>query len=178
MSTQKTVLAWHVLLDSGIAQWTGRVPPSTPEHVDGQIVMCKRGLHACRSLVLALYYGEGTLLRRVRLSSEIIEDYDKLCATDRRELWRMQARSAVRRFVVWCAKQLGEPIKKNVEISSAPWAWVLNMYCRLLSSAIFRGRFGTLAGAERYLNRQLEGFVFAERRKRLRARARRKEKRG
>ena len=51
----------------------------------------------------ALYYAPGPIVRRVELSGKIIEDYDKACASRRRELWRFDATDILHEFARWCA---------------------------------------------------------------------------
>jgi len=80
---EESVLGWHwcrsdrrLRFDDHRAVHAGGV-----YDVDGPIVLCRRGLHACRTAMQALHYASGDLICRVRLSGEIREDHDKLAAS-------------------------------------------------------------------------------------------------
>lgn len=66
--------------------------------VDGPPVLCKHGLHASRRLIDALEYAPGAMLYRVRLSGAIVRESDKMAATKRTALWRIDAERALRLF--------------------------------------------------------------------------------
>ncbi|HEX3961606.1 MAG TPA: hypothetical protein VHZ03_34105 [Trebonia sp.] len=67
-------------------------------------MLCRRGLHGCRTAMQALHYASGDVICRVRLSGEIREDNDKLAASRREVLWLADAGAALHRFAVWCAE--------------------------------------------------------------------------
>jgi hypothetical protein len=100
------IYGWHFLCDDGTAAG-GYVPPSdgSMEKIEPPIVLCERGFHASKRPIDALRYANGALIRRVVMSGEIIEDDDKVVATQRRELWRADATIAMHRFAVWCANE-------------------------------------------------------------------------
>ena len=66
--------------------------------IDPPLEMCARGLHAARHPSDALKYAPGSLLYRVELSGELIEDHDKLCASERTALAMIDATELLRAF--------------------------------------------------------------------------------
>jgi hypothetical protein len=93
----KSVLAWHFVWKT---LRDGRAIPKdyvTLVH-EGELVMCKSGLHASRRLIDALLYATGNTVCRVRCSGKIIEDKDKLVCSDRKILWRINASNLLRQF--------------------------------------------------------------------------------
>lgn len=106
MIAEESVLAWHwcqhnrlLGFDDDRSVYTGGV-----YEVDGPIVLCKHGLHGCRTALQALYYASGDVICRVRLSGEIWEDPEKLAASRREVLWLADGGPTLHRFAVWCAE--------------------------------------------------------------------------
>jgi len=101
-----SVLAWHwCRRDRRLGPGDHRaVRAGGVYDVDGPIVLCKRGLHGCRTAMQALHYASGDVICRVRLSGEIRENYDKLAASRREVLWLAEAGATLHRFAVWCAE--------------------------------------------------------------------------
>jgi len=73
MIAEESVLAWHwcqhdrlLGFDDDRSVYAGGV-----YEVDGPIVLCKHGLHGCRTALQALYYASGDVICRVRLSGVI-----------------------------------------------------------------------------------------------------------
>ena len=70
----------------------------------GEIVPCKSGLHASERLIDALQYAPGETLCRVRPGGKIVShDNDKLVASERTILWRIDAADPLRVFARRCA---------------------------------------------------------------------------
>ncbi len=95
-----SLLAWHFLpADGCLANGDGRrVVVGETLRVDGPLVLCTRGLHASRRLTDALKYAPGPILCRVRLSGDVAEGDDKLCATERTVEWMLDATPVLRDF--------------------------------------------------------------------------------
>lgn len=92
------MLAWHFLPSHGGLRHDdhGIVEPGSTLCVDsGLLLLCKNGLHACKKVVDALYYApfdviptrSSVKLCRVEMGGRIIEDTDKLVASERTVLW-------------------------------------------------------------------------------------------
>lgn len=95
----KPVLGWWFAADDTLPNGDGRaVVVGETLTVPGPVVLCERGLHASRRAVDALRYAPGSILYRVRLSGEVVEDDDKMVATKRTALWRIDATRALRLF--------------------------------------------------------------------------------
>ena len=82
----KSVLAWHF---TGDKLRNGEPIPEQGEwlEIDGDPIMCSRGLHASKHPYDALKYAPGAALHRVRLDGTILIDNDKLVATRRKIIW-------------------------------------------------------------------------------------------
>jgi hypothetical protein len=68
--------------------------------------MCESGLHASVRLIDALQYAPGNTICRVELDGEIVEGDDKVVATRRRILWRVDGEELLQEFARWCALQV------------------------------------------------------------------------
>jgi hypothetical protein len=95
-------LAWHFVGDT---LRDGRPIPADSvvlKH-EGPIVLCESGLHASVRILDALGYAPGTTVCRVELTGTIFEDGDKLAASERTILWRLDATDVLRAFARRCA---------------------------------------------------------------------------
>jgi hypothetical protein len=97
--------AWHFV---GETLRDGRPVPADGEWLkhDGELEMCKSGLHASVRLIDALKYAPGATICRVELDGEIVEDDDKVVAMRRRIVWRVDGDGLLREFARWCALQV------------------------------------------------------------------------
>ena len=97
--------AWHLV---GKTLRDGRPVPADGEWLehDGELVMCKSGLHASERLIDALRYAPDSTICRVELDGEILHDDDKVVAMRRRILWRVDGEELLREFARWCALQV------------------------------------------------------------------------
>jgi len=128
----KSILAWHFLKDDGgCCYGDGKPRPGGIETVstdEQPLKPCCWGLHASRDILDALGHAGGHLLRRVELSGKILEDYDKMCATKRRELWRLDATNILHEFACWCMGRilnwLRKPVPRLVDALEAKRAWL------------------------------------------------------
>ena len=99
------MLAWHFTrTDCRLGFDDGRlvVPGETLTH-DGDLVLCKQGLHASRRIMDALRWAPGPYVWRVRLSGDRLNDSDKMVATERTALWGFDATDTLRLFARRCA---------------------------------------------------------------------------
>jgi hypothetical protein len=71
--------------------------------VEGDIVLCKRGLHFSRRAIDALAYARGPLCWYVEADGTVIEGDDKVVCSRRRALWMEDAEQVLRRFARSCA---------------------------------------------------------------------------
>lgn len=86
--------------------------------VDGEIELCKFGLHASPRLIDALNYAPGSYIWKVELSGEVIHGDDKSVASERKALWGYDATEVLRAFsrrvaldaveTRWDAEKFGE----------------------------------------------------------------------
>lgn len=97
-----SVLAWH-FAGTRMRDGSRLGAPGEIEIHDGPLVMCESGLHASERLMDALTYAPGTLLRRVRLSGEVLRDRDRMVADCREVLWECDMTAALRLFARKCA---------------------------------------------------------------------------
>ena len=95
-------VAWH-FAGTQMRDGSRLGAPGEVETYDGPLEMCESGLHASERLLDALKYAPGSLLRRVRLSGEILRGDDKLVASRREVLWECDMTPALRLFARRCA---------------------------------------------------------------------------
>ena len=99
------VLGWWFTESDRLPNGDGRpVVVGEKLTVDCTPVCCHAGLHASRKVLDALKYAPGAVLYRVRLSGRIDTQNDKLCATERTALWRLDATNVLREFVAVVAR--------------------------------------------------------------------------
>ncbi|MET3929535.1 hypothetical protein ABIE51_001422 [Lysobacter sp. OAE881] len=77
------------------------------EH-DGEVVICKSGLHASSHPFDALQYAPGKTLCLVEVEGVVTRQEDKLVAKRRRIVKRIDAEPLMREFSRWCALQVIE----------------------------------------------------------------------
>jgi hypothetical protein len=111
MDTQqgRTLLAWHFARNDSRQDYGAciLIEPGGTERIDERdgLVLCRWGLHASVRAIDALGYGKGLNVRRVELRGHIVEGDDKACATERRELWRIDGRRPLLEWAIWAAQQ-------------------------------------------------------------------------
>jgi hypothetical protein len=94
----KTILAWHFVADT--LRDGSPIPPDGAwlKHTGG-VIPCKSGLHASIDPFDALIYAPGNTLCRVELRGTIkYHEDDKIVASKRRILWRVDATDMLRSF--------------------------------------------------------------------------------
>lgn len=111
-----TRLAWHFLHPDNKLRDGRDAPPGGEWLVhDGPVVPCESGLHASEQAIDALKYApyeHKIVLCRVELRGTVIEHgepVDKLAASERRILWRLDGDTTdrvLREFARWSASQV------------------------------------------------------------------------
>ena len=93
----KQILAWHFVGDT---LRDGSAIPKDGEwlKVKTPLSLCNHGLHASLNPFDALQYAPGETLCRVALRGEIVHGDDKLCASERMIICRMDATELLRYF--------------------------------------------------------------------------------
>jgi hypothetical protein len=125
----KPILAWWFCAADKLPHGDGRpVVVGETHDVEGEIVPCERGLHASARLIDALKYAEGPILYRVRLSGTVKSESDKLAASRRTYLWRIDATRVLHLFACDVAEEAlaraGNPDPRSVEAIRVKRAWV------------------------------------------------------
>ena len=94
--------AWHFV---GSTLRDGRPVPDNGVMLrhNGQLKVCSSGLHASSRLIDALKYAPGNNICRVRMSGEIQDHGDKMVASERTILWRVNGEDLLREFARLCA---------------------------------------------------------------------------
>ena len=97
-----TILGWHFV---GESLRDGRPIPDdgvTLQH-GGELALCKSGLHASIRIIDALCYAPGATICWVRCGGIIVESDDKIVASKRTILWRVDGDPLLREFARTCA---------------------------------------------------------------------------
>lgn len=99
------IQAWHFVGDT---LRDGRPVPADGELLrhDGELELCARGLHASDRVIDALLYAPGNTICRVQIGGKILRGEDKLCASERTILWRIDAETLLFEFARWAALQV------------------------------------------------------------------------
>lgn len=90
-------LAWHL---TGSKLRDGSPIPPVGEWLrhDGEMEICRSGLHASERLTDALEYAPGNTLHRVTVRGDIKRQHDKLVGRERRIEWSVDAEPVLRAF--------------------------------------------------------------------------------
>jgi hypothetical protein len=134
--SRRSVLAWHFLSEDRLLRYghgdLGPVEPGYIYSAEGPLELCRNGMHASVRPLDALQYAPSPIVCRVRLmpgahhptcdkrnydgtlsqracncnGDPIVDGGDKLCARHREVLWMQDARTILRLFAVWCARDM------------------------------------------------------------------------
>ena len=98
----KPIKAWHFCGDT---LRDGRAIPADGEKLihTGDLELCASGFHASKRILDTLKYAPGSTICRVELSGTTIECDDKLVASERTILWRIDGEYTLWRFARMCA---------------------------------------------------------------------------
>jgi hypothetical protein len=96
----KKVDAYYFSTDDKVLQHgDGRKIVEGKTHkAEGNIILCRNGLHASRHPMDALDYAKGSILWKVELSGKILEDNDKLVASKRKYIKGINFENELRLF--------------------------------------------------------------------------------
>src|SRR5271166_2007818 len=91
------ILAWHFVGDK---LRNGDLIPldGVTLRFSGRLRMCESGFHASRRIIDALHSAPGDTVCRVLIGGDIIEEPDKLVASERSILWRLDAKELLTEF--------------------------------------------------------------------------------
>ena len=97
---QKTIQAFYFAKDNKKLRYhdNRKIRVGSTHTVEGKLSLCSNGLHASKRLIDALSYAPGSQLYLVELSGDILEGHDKLCASYRKYLARIDADKLFREF--------------------------------------------------------------------------------
>lgn len=109
------VLAWH-FVDGTLRDGRSVPADGVPLIHDEPLVLCNTGLHASVRLIDALQYAPGATLCRVVCSEKIIHSDDKLVASRRTILWRIDLSEILESFARQCALGVAHLWKMPVEV--------------------------------------------------------------
>ncbi|WP_217279089.1 DUF7666 domain-containing protein [Stenotrophomonas maltophilia] len=105
--SQEVLTAFHFVADT---LRDGRPVPADGELLvhDGEVRLCAQGLHASIDAFDALQYAPGNTLCLVELTGAIVRGDDKVAASERRIIKRIDAEPLMREFARWSALQVIE----------------------------------------------------------------------
>jgi len=95
---ETTTVAWHFTADDKLRD--GRPVPPVGDWLrhEGEIEICRTGLHASERLFDALSFAPGNMLHRVECRGIEGREDDKLVCRERRVLWTIDAEPVLRAF--------------------------------------------------------------------------------
>lgn len=127
MTSEERILGWHFADGMKLPNDESLVVGKT-YHIDGDIELCLRGLHASRQILDALKYAPGTTLSRVESWGDVQECDDKLVARNRRVLWTLDATMVLHEFACRVAEdalsRVDKPDPRSVAAIAAKRAWM------------------------------------------------------
>ena len=118
---EKKILAWHFVTDDRML--AHQTPPMevAPGYIygepNGDIIICKRGMHASRTVHDALGFAQGSQLCRVRVWGDVQEQNDKIVGRYREVLAIRDVASELRLWGCWCVR--------NTPITGGKTVWDL-----------------------------------------------------
>ena len=125
--------AWHFLKDDGSLQWkcgntkypkVGQTLKVNPDRLE----LCSYGLHASKRLLDALQYAPGATVCRVELGGRILEDTDKVVASERTVLQMADAADVLHEFACRCAEDalqlIESPDPRSIAAIKAKRQWL------------------------------------------------------
>lgn len=94
----KKIQAWHFVGDDGKRRDGVIEKVGKTYHIEGDLVMCERGLHASRRILDALQYAPGLIVRRVECWGKADEQSDKIVCRYRKVLWQKDITNILHEF--------------------------------------------------------------------------------
>lgn len=170
-STPAEGLYWHFANDDGTLRYDLEhvtVTPGLSLRIDGEPVLCKRGLHASKRALDALQYAPGCTVCRVTLGGTVLHDTDKSVGTERTVVAVADATRTLHEFAIWCAEQALALIPddqrdpRSAEALRVKRAWLDgNATDEDLAAARAAAGAAALAAAGAAQNRRLEDMLSA-----------------
>lgn len=122
-------LYWHFLAADGRMTYTNKlVEVGKTYRIEGEVVLCKRGLHASARALDALKYAPGPVVCLVTLGGIVLHSKDKSVAQERTVLAMVDATAVLHEFACWCAEQalalVGETDPRSVEAIATKRRWL------------------------------------------------------
>jgi len=104
---KQSVLAWHFCRsDKRLGNDDNRlIVPGETLSVEGPLKLCEHGLHGSKDILDALSYSKSSLVCRVRIWGDVLEDTDKLAGTHRKCLWMLDIDKILHEFACQVAEQ-------------------------------------------------------------------------
>ena len=128
MSTTETIqeqdgiLAWHFLRPDRRLRYKDNQPCELGEgdlveegktlSYDGELELCRSGMHGSIKVLDALQYVPGYVVSRVKLWGSVVRSDDKIVASHRTCLWILDQEDVMHEFACWCAEQSFEIQRK------------------------------------------------------------------
>ena len=115
---EKKILAWHFVADDRML--AHQLPPMevVPGYIYGEpkgdIIICRRGMHASRRAYDALSFAQGSQLCRVHVWGDIAEHTDKIVGRYREVLAIRDVASELRLWGCWCVRNTLAAGRKTV----------------------------------------------------------------
>lgn len=108
-AAEQPILGWHFIAsDHKLKHRDDRIViPGETLSVEGDLILCERGLHASRRALDALRYTNNNEVTvcRVECWGDVQEEDDKLVARNRRALWMYDATKVLHQFAVDIARE-------------------------------------------------------------------------
>ena len=103
-----TILGWHFAQNDMRLGYDDEreIRDGETLHHDGELVMCKSGLHYSERIINALHYSRGHMICRVEGPADALVESDKRCGAWRKCLWHIDGEELLRDFARWCALQV------------------------------------------------------------------------
>jgi hypothetical protein len=111
------IRAWHFVKDDGTNRDGIKEEIGKWYRVEGEIKLCQRGLHGSVRLIDALQYAPGGVLRRTEHRGTVVKGDDKLCSSERRAVWQIDATRVLHLFACHVAEDALKAAKVTDERS-------------------------------------------------------------
>ena len=145
------ILAWHFVTENRTLRDGQKVRAGRVYRLPkgSQPVLCKVGYHGSVRALDALQYAPGPIVCRVELRGTIVEDTDKLVASERKVLWVADATKTLRLFALAAAEgALKAERKRGREPDKRSWDAIRVTRNWLMGKASDEERFAAHSAAD------------------------------
>jgi hypothetical protein len=99
------IKCWHFLQSNKQLRWGTKEVCKVGKiyTAEGELKLCKNGMHGSRKITDALQYAPGNICCQVEIWDEVVEDKDKLVGRNRKILEMINAEKILRKFACLCA---------------------------------------------------------------------------